>query len=98
MVKGFDTYPLLNNCCILDNRIFITRVEYIQIHTNRTATVLEWYDRHKTYDIWFKRRKRRYLSCQSINQSGSFRQAGSGLPGTKYFRFLAELLLVAEQT
>jgi len=26
-------------------------------HANRTASVLEWYDRHRThYNIWFKRR------------------------------------------
>jgi len=26
-------------------------------HANRTALVLEWYDKHKTYHIWFKRRR-----------------------------------------
>jgi len=25
---------------------------------NRTASVLEWYDRHRTYDIWFKTKNR----------------------------------------
>jgi len=24
---------------------------------NRTASVLEWYDRHRAYNIWFKRSK-----------------------------------------
>jgi len=23
-------------------------------HANRTASVLEWYDKHKVYNIWFK--------------------------------------------
>jgi len=27
-----------------------------QRHANRTASVLEWYDRHRVYNIWFKRR------------------------------------------
>jgi len=25
-------------------------------HANRTASMLEWYDRHRAYNIWFKRR------------------------------------------
>jgi len=25
-------------------------------HANRTASVLEWYDRHRELNIWFKRR------------------------------------------
>jgi len=29
-------------------------------HTNRTASVLEWYDRHRAYyNIWFKRSSNR---------------------------------------
>jgi len=34
-------------------------------HANKTASVLEWHsesDRHKAYNIWFKRRKRRRYS------------------------------------
>jgi len=30
-------------------------------HTNRTASVLEWYDRHRAYIIWFKRRTKTML-------------------------------------
>jgi len=26
-------------------------------HANRTASFLEWYDRHRAYNIWFKRRR-----------------------------------------
>jgi len=26
-------------------------------HANRIASVLEWYDKHTVYNIWFKRRK-----------------------------------------
>jgi len=29
-----------------------------QRYANRTASVLEWYDRHRAYNIWFKRRRR----------------------------------------
>jgi len=25
-------------------------------YANRTASVLAWYDRHRAYNIWFKRR------------------------------------------
>jgi len=27
-------------------------------HANRIASVLEWYDRHRVYNNWFKRKKR----------------------------------------
>jgi len=26
-------------------------------HANRTASVFEWYDRHRAYNSWFKRRR-----------------------------------------
>jgi len=26
-------------------------------HANSTATVMEWYDKHRAYSIWFKRRR-----------------------------------------
>jgi len=26
-------------------------------HANRTASVLEWYDRHRACNIWFKRKR-----------------------------------------
>jgi len=28
-----------------------------EIHANRTASVLEWYDKHRAYSIWVKRRR-----------------------------------------
>jgi len=28
-------------------------------HANRTASVLEWYDRHRACNIWFTRKKRK---------------------------------------
>jgi len=30
-------------------------------HANRTASVLEWYDRHRAYNIRFKRKRRKLL-------------------------------------
>jgi len=34
-------------------------------HANRTASVLEWYDRHRAYNIWLKRKRRTLnLSCK----------------------------------
>jgi len=27
-------------------------------NANRTASVLEWYDRHRVHNIWFKRKRR----------------------------------------
>jgi len=26
-------------------------------HADRTGSVMEWYDRHRAYNIWFKRRR-----------------------------------------
>jgi len=31
-------------------------------HVNRAASVLEWYDRYRAYNIWFKRRRSCVLS------------------------------------
>jgi len=37
-------------------------------HANRAASLLEWYDRHRAYNIWFKRRKRsRYYEHVPVN-------------------------------
>jgi len=36
----------------------------VERHANRTATVLEWHDRHKAYNIWFKRRRSLLLSSK----------------------------------
>jgi len=40
-----------------------------EIHVNRTASVLEWYDRHRAYNIWLKRRKIDIKKCIYYLQS-----------------------------
>jgi len=35
-------------------------------HANKTASVLEWYDRHRAYNIWFKYRITKLFSLVII--------------------------------
>jgi len=39
------------------NNINVVVAQPDERHANRTASVLEWYDRHRAYNIWFKRRR-----------------------------------------
>jgi len=50
-------FPILRRSslfCLIVSRC-VTQPD--KMHANRTASVLEWYDRHREYNIWFKRRR-----------------------------------------
>jgi len=40
--------------------LLVVVVQPHERHANRTASVLEWYDRHTEFNIWFKRRSLTY--------------------------------------